>query len=182
MKGIECCAECADYYREKHMCLRGCTVDPDLSKGHDVRFYADCPLPEVESVEKPSMSEDDRKKCEEWCKDCEHIEMCRWYPFAGCDFRMLTPKAESPWISCEDRLPLLHQEVIVAVYGSDIIIPEEGEDIIDAVNRSMDTHRNVTVGCLGSDGWYGADGFPMVVRPKFWMPKPDLPKEVQGNE
>ena len=89
---------------------------------------------------------------------------------------------ELPWISCEDRLPLLHQEVIVAVYGSDIIVPNEGEDIIDAVNRSMDTHRNVTVGCLGSDGWYGADGFPMVVSPKFWMPKPELPKEVQQDD
>ena len=47
----------------------------------------------AEPVRKPKMSETDRKECEEWCKDCEHIEMCAWYPFCGCDFRLL-PKPE----------------------------------------------------------------------------------------
>lgn len=53
----------------------------------------DMPTIEAEPVRKPKMSEADRKKCEEWCKDCEHIEMCAWYPFGGCDFRLL-PKSE----------------------------------------------------------------------------------------
>ena len=31
-------------------CNRGATVDPDMSKGQDVRFYVDCPLPDVQEV------------------------------------------------------------------------------------------------------------------------------------
>ena len=51
------------------------------------------PTIEAEPARKLEMFEADRKKCEEWCKDCEHIEMCAWYPFRGCDFRLL-PKPE----------------------------------------------------------------------------------------
>lgn len=51
------------------------------------------PTIEAEHMQKPEMSEADRERCEEWCKDCEHIEMCKWYPFGGCDFRLL-PKPE----------------------------------------------------------------------------------------
>lgn len=47
MKGISLCADCAYYDLKKHKCKRGCTVDPDISKGEDVRFYVDCPLPDV---------------------------------------------------------------------------------------------------------------------------------------
>lgn len=50
MKGITLCADCAYYDLKKHKCNRGATVDPDISKGHDVRFYVDCPLPDVEPV------------------------------------------------------------------------------------------------------------------------------------
>ena len=48
MKGISLCAECAYYSMKKHKCTRGCTVDPDVSKGDNPSFYLDCPLPEVE--------------------------------------------------------------------------------------------------------------------------------------
>lgn len=27
------------------------------------------------------------KESEEWCDDCNHIEMCRWYPTQGCEFK-----------------------------------------------------------------------------------------------
>lgn len=47
MKAIECCAECAYYSMETHKCSRGAKVDPELSKGDDVRFFADCPLPDA---------------------------------------------------------------------------------------------------------------------------------------
>ena len=50
MKGIALCADCAYYDLKKHKCNRGATVDPDISKGHDVRFYVDCPLDDVEPV------------------------------------------------------------------------------------------------------------------------------------
>lgn len=69
--------------------------DGSCSKaGHDIREMLDeieaLPTIEVKPVQKPKMNEADRKKGEEWCKDCEHIEMCAWYPFGGCDFRLLS--------------------------------------------------------------------------------------------
>lgn len=33
--------------------------------------------------------EEDRKAAEDYCAECDHIEMCRWYPFEGCEFRSL---------------------------------------------------------------------------------------------
>jgi len=54
-----------------------------------LEYIKQMPTIEAEPVRKQEMSEADRKKCEEWCKDCEHIEMCAWYPFGGCDFRLL---------------------------------------------------------------------------------------------
>lgn len=30
-----------------------------------------------------------REAAEEYCAECDHIEMCRWYPFEGCEFRSL---------------------------------------------------------------------------------------------
>ena len=38
--------------------------------------------------------EAERKASEAWCENCEHIEMCKWYPFCGCEFRGLTKPAE----------------------------------------------------------------------------------------
>ena len=46
MKGIKCCAECADYSLKKHKCTRGAK---DPGKASD-SFYADCPLDDAESV------------------------------------------------------------------------------------------------------------------------------------
>ena len=50
MKGIELCAECAYYNMKSHKCTRGCKIDPDSKKGEDVRFFVDCPLPDVQLV------------------------------------------------------------------------------------------------------------------------------------
>lgn len=38
MKGICLCCECAYYSMKQHKCNRGCKVEPELSKGEDVRF------------------------------------------------------------------------------------------------------------------------------------------------
>ena len=62
-------------------------------KAAALREIENAPTIEAKPMQKPEMSEADRKRCEEWCKDCEHIEMCAWYPFGGCDFRLL-PKPE----------------------------------------------------------------------------------------
>lgn len=50
MKGIELCAECAYYNMKSHKCTRGCKIDPDSKKCEDVRFFVDCPLPDVQPV------------------------------------------------------------------------------------------------------------------------------------
>lgn len=50
MKGITMCADCAYYNMKTHKCIRGCTGEPDTENGDDVRFFTDCPLPNVAEV------------------------------------------------------------------------------------------------------------------------------------
>lgn len=50
MKGITMCADCAYYNMKTHKCTRGCTGEPDIENGDDVRFFTDCPLPNVAEV------------------------------------------------------------------------------------------------------------------------------------
>lgn len=83
--------------------------------------------------------------------------------------------AVNRWISVEDALPEQGERVIVAIFGSDMIMPNEGETLQDAIERSR-KEGYITVGFIGSDGWYGADWFPLMVHPSYWMPKPDLPE------
>ena len=52
MKGITLCADCAYYNMKKHKCTRGFKIDPDVSKGENPSFYVDCPLPDVEPLQK----------------------------------------------------------------------------------------------------------------------------------
>ena len=33
--------------------------------------------------------DDKEQSAEEYCLECDHIEMCRWYPFEGCVFRSI---------------------------------------------------------------------------------------------
>lgn len=44
------CADCAYYNMKTHKCTRGCTGEPDIENGDDVRFFSDCPLPNVAEV------------------------------------------------------------------------------------------------------------------------------------
>lgn len=60
MKGIELCADCGYYDMKHHSCKRGCTVDPDINKGEDVRFYVDCPLPDVQPVKHGAWRKDEQ--------------------------------------------------------------------------------------------------------------------------
>ena len=51
--------------------------------------------------ERPEQPESAR----EYCAECDHIEMCQWYPYEGCEFRSL-PSAQPEEIalheSCTD--------------------------------------------------------------------------------
>lgn len=80
----------------------------------------------------------------------------------------------SRWISVEDALPELDTMVIVCYYGSDCIFPMQGETVTEAVARQNKV-PTVTMGFLDEEGWNGADMFPMMVQPTFWMNLPDAP-------
>lgn len=83
-------------------------------------------------------------------------------------------------IKCSDRLPEMNKTVIVCYYGSDLIIQQNGETLPDAMRR-ITKRATVTLGWIGEDGWYGADGFPLMVTPIYWweLPKaPECPREL----
>ena len=54
-------------------------------------------LPSAQPEQKPEQPESAR----DYCAECDHIEMCRWYPYEGCEFRSL-PSAEPEVIRCKD--------------------------------------------------------------------------------
>lgn len=82
--------------------------------------------------------------------------------------------AVNRWISVEDALPELDTMVIVCYYGSDFIMPMRGETVTEAIARQNKV-PTVTMGFLSEEGWNGADMFPMMVQPTFWMNLPDAP-------
>jgi hypothetical protein len=41
--------------------------------------------------------------------------------------------------------------------------------------------RTVSAGFIGSDGWYGIDGYPEVVHPAYWMALPKAPDQDQDQ-
>lgn len=78
MKGIKLCAECADYDKKKHRCLRGANIETNAVDP----FYDDCPLPDVAPVVHGRWEENEDEyyslhivKCsvcrEEWCFEVE---------------------------------------------------------------------------------------------------------------
>lgn len=78
------------------------------------------------------------------------------------------------WIRVEDRPPALGEMVLVTIHGSDIIQIQPGETLEDAVKRTRLEFRRVTIGFLDDEeGWTGADGWPMVVKPVTWAPLPE---------
>ena len=77
MKGITLCAECAYYNIKKHKCNRGAVEEPDREKGDDMRFFKDCPLPDVERARNlPSKHEAYDNSCDTlWKLDIEEREV-----------------------------------------------------------------------------------------------------------
>ena len=41
----------------------------------------------------PARKNDQPESAKEYCAECDHIEMCGWYPYEGCEFRSI-PKPE----------------------------------------------------------------------------------------
>ena len=82
------------------------------------------------------------------------------------------------WISVDERLPERGIMVLTAVYGTDLIVPMDGETPEDAMERCLHRPARASIGFVDEDGcWCGADGWPEVIQPKFWMPLPEPPKE-----
>lgn len=85
----------------------------------------------------------------------------------GLDYRPL-------WVDVELRPPALGEMVLVTIHGSDIMRLRPGETLAEAVERTQKELRRVTIGFLdGEEGWTGADGWPMVVKPVAWAPLPE---------
>lgn len=47
-----------------------------------------------------------------YCEDCRLVEVCRYYPYDGCDFKEV---AKSEWISPKKRLPNEYDRVLVTI-------------------------------------------------------------------
>ena len=76
------------------------------------------------------------------------------------------------WILCDERLPEEGQMVLTTIRGHDVIIVQDEETFEEAIERVWNEVCYVSVGFIGSDGWYGADGYPLIVHPIAWMPLP----------
>ena len=85
---------------------------------------------------------------------------------------------EVNWIKCSEELPPEDEVVIVAIYGTDFIVLEEGETLVDALKRNSKVKR-VDLGYLAEDGWNGIEGFPLNPHPKYWLRLPEIPEGVE---
>ena len=80
----------------------------------------------------------------------------------------------SKWIRTDDHLPEQYETVLLSIWGSDYMKLIDGETFEEAFERYRKTVRYVTIGFLGSDGWYGPDGYPLMVAPIAWMRLPEV--------
>ena len=85
------------------------------------------------------------------------------------------------WILCDERLPKEGQMVLTTIRGHDVIIVQDEETFEEAIERVWNEVCYVSVGFIGSDGWYGADGYPLIVHPIAWMPLPKPYRKTESN-
>lgn len=144
-------------------------------------------MPEVRLIDANALFNDLKESenaAREWREETQDEEIKiraeqAYGTFAECALRVKnapTIPASFRWIPCSERLPKKHETVLTCCYGSDVIIPQEGETWEDAVKRTRRELVTVSIGFIGSDGWYGADGWPNMDAPTFWMPLPDPPE------
>ena len=81
----------------------------------------------------------------------------------------------SEWIRCSEQMPEKNTMVIVVCYGSDIVIPQDGETVWQTRQRQNNDIKQVTLGFIDDDGWNGADYMPMMISPTYWQPLPEAP-------
>lgn len=69
----------------------------DWLKGFYAKYFMSAGQSERKKGELP---EEARKSAEEYCEECDHIEMCSWYPYEGCEFRSITQpeRKKGKWI------------------------------------------------------------------------------------
>ena len=117
------------------------------------------------------------ENCDEDCLN-QRIARLAQYENTGLEPEEIMSMKEQAdnWISCKERQPEPETLVIVACYGSDIIIPQDGENLLESIRRVKNDVVRVTLGFIGSDGWYGCDWFPMTIEPDYWQPLPEPPK------
>lgn len=82
------------------------------------------------------------------------------------------------WIPCSERLPEKHQMVLTTIKGVDLFRECADKNFFEAVATAK-KRTLVSVGYLGDDGWYGADGFPQIIPTVAWMP---MPEPFRGDE
>lgn len=82
----------------------------------------------------------------------------------------------SEWIRCSEQMPEKNTMVIVACYGSDIVIPNDGETVWQTYDRQNREIKHVTTGFIDEDEyWNEGDGLPMMISPTYWQPLPEAP-------
>lgn len=79
---------------------------------------------------------------------------------------------EPQWIPCSERLPEKHQMVLTTIKGVDLFRECADKNFFEALATAK-KRTLVSVGYLGDDGWYGADGFPQIIPTVAWMPMPE---------
>lgn len=79
---------------------------------------------------------------------------------------------ETKWIPVSERQPRVGETVLVTIRGTDFIAMEIDETLEEALERNRKIVY-VSTGFLGGDGWYGADGYPLIVNPVAWMEMPE---------
>lgn len=73
-----------------------------------------CNCPKIERSSAQPERPEQPESAREYCAECDHIEMCRWYPYEGCEFRSL-PSAQP-----ERPRGYMKIKVISAVDGEDL--------------------------------------------------------------
>ena len=114
------------------------------------------------------------------CEECPYADdgTCHELDQLHRDAFSLLKAQEPNWISVDERLPERGIMVLTAIYGTDVIMPMDGETMEEAVERCLHRPARVSIGFVDQDGyWCGADGWPEVIQPKYWMEMPEPPKE-----